>query len=61
MNIYLKEDSDDLNVENQRIVIGWRMDTIGNEICGGKKFDGRKTSRREYRFRLNDIEIYQIL
>ena len=65
MGISISEESDNKNY----VSVGWRLDTLGNEICGGESFDDTKSTEsrthggipKEYPFGLTDIEIYQIL
>ena len=74
MGISLIEESDDKEItesvlKEHHVLLGWRLDSLGNEICGGETFDDSKTTEytgndgnaTKYPFLLKDIEIYQIL
>ena len=64
MGIHIRESPYDQQYKHQ-LKIGWRTESIGNEICGGSQFDDTK---REYcgrdlnhEFSLRDVEVYTIL
>ena len=62
MGITIKDKTGD---DVHTIKIDYRLDTVGNEICGGKSCDHTVREYcgkdRVYNFGLKDVEVYQIV